>query len=333
MGLSLELFASIRSQLLTQTPLLSLNRAYQQVCQKERVRGMGQARDDREVLGFAINADGRSKAGPGKTDRSGVVCGHCNLPGHEISRCFEIVGYPEWWGDRPMYASKGGGRGRGSVTCDGGTAGRGRGAVRAHAATIEGTSSGRSDFCEEKGEDRVIPGFTPDKWKAFLATFGKTNTHSDRVCGTFDNLSSGATNHVTGNVSQLYDITEIDPCSVGLPDGQKVNATKQGSIRLTDMICLHNVLFVPKLSCSLISVSQLTKDLDCFVQFTFNVCAIQDRRSRRLIGAGERRNGLYYFRDTAGAQIFGAHKEEGHMDVWHCRLGHPSETIMKWLPV
>lgn len=58
---------------------------------------------------------------------------------------------------------------------------------------------------------------------------------------------------------------------------------------------LRNVLFVPEFHRRLISVSHLLYDNDWRVQFTSTLCAIQDRPSRILIGAGEKRGGLYYF--------------------------------------
>ena len=45
-----------------------------------------------------------------------------------------------------------------------------------------------------------------------------------------------------------------------------------------------------------------------------------------LIGAGERRNGLYFFREFQGAKAFRV-DGENHMDLWHKRLGHPSWKI------
>ncbi|CAH9119111.1 unnamed protein product [Cuscuta epithymum] len=56
-----------------------------------------------------------------------------------------------------------------------------------------------------------------------------------------------------------------------------------------------------------------------------------DRHSRRLIGAGKRRNGLYYFEDFSRVHVVGVSKKNDSMDTWHQRLGHPSETVMKWL--
>jgi len=28
---------------------------------------------------------------------TGLVCGHCGESGHLKQRCYEIIGFPEWW--------------------------------------------------------------------------------------------------------------------------------------------------------------------------------------------------------------------------------------------
>lgn len=60
----------------------------------------------------------------------------------------------------------------------------------------------------------------------------------------------------------------------------------KGVVKLTDKIILCHILFVPKLNCNLISVSQLNDDLKFLTQFDFDLCAIQDRHSREVIGTG-----------------------------------------------
>ena len=67
-------------------------------------------------------------------------------------------------------------------------------------------------------------------------------------------------------------------------------------------------------------------ELKCVVQFSDKLCVVQDRISRTLIGAGERRDEFYFFR---GVQNVRAYKTDGlhSMDLWHKRLGHPSLKI------
>jgi len=43
-----------------------------------------------------------------------MICSHCKRSGHDTNYCFALIGYPEWWGDRPCINRKNGGHGRGS---------------------------------------------------------------------------------------------------------------------------------------------------------------------------------------------------------------------------
>jgi len=56
------------------------------------------------------------------------------------------------------------------------------------------------------------------------------------------------------------------------------------------------MFYVLELSCILIFVSQLINYSNCTIQFTHNIYVIQDHASRKLIGDGEHRDGLYYFK-------------------------------------
>jgi len=81
-----------------------------------------------------------------------MICSHCKHSGHDVNFCFALIGYPEWWGDRPRTNRKKGGRGRGSQSSLQQTkkgADRGHGVVWVNAAqaipggsTIGSTSDG-----------------------------------------------------------------------------------------------------------------------------------------------------------------------------------------------
>ncbi|MCI02916.1 hypothetical protein A2U01_0023950, partial [Trifolium medium] len=144
-------------------------------------------------------------------------------------------------------------------------------------------------------------------------------------------IDTGASNHLTGNLNEMCEVRDIVACPVGLPDGKRTNATKEGTVLLEGGLKLTNVLFVPKLSCSLISVSQLSDESNCIVQFTKKLCVMQDLTSRMLIGAGERKDGLYYF---CGLRMVKACKIDGvnQVELWHKRLGHPSFKITQAIP-
>ena len=107
------------------------------------------------------------------------------------------------------------------------------------------------------------------------------------------------------------------------------------------MVCLPNmtlksVLHVPKLTYNLLSVSKLTKDLNCVVTFFSSHCEFQDRSSGKMIGIAEKKDGLYYL---LGARDSSRAKSQNKMStsvisnsdvmLWHQRLGHPSFSYMK----
>ena len=74
-----------------------------------------------------------------------MICSNCKQKGHEADSCFQQIGYPKWWSDRPRTITGGrsGGRGRGVQQGIGGGRGRG-GTTRANAVQTLGTDGGRS---------------------------------------------------------------------------------------------------------------------------------------------------------------------------------------------
>ena len=128
---------------------------------------------------------------------------------------------------------------------------------------------------------------------------------------------------MTGTLQHLCDVRKVPGCLIGLPNGHTATSTKEGTIRLVGGLRLENVLYVPQLNCNLIFISQLSDESNCNVQFTTNLCVIQDRTLKMLIRAGERRDVLYFFREIPKVK---ACKVEGitQLEVWHKRLRHPS---------
>ncbi|RVW33400.1 hypothetical protein CK203_094267 [Vitis vinifera] len=147
MGLNTDLYAQLRTNILSQDPLPSLDRAYQLVIQDKRVRLAKAVTEDKpaEVLGFAVRTG--AGRGRGKTERP--VCSHCKKTGHETSTC--------WSSLLVLTADGGAGRSRQQ-------AGRGRGSARANAASSTiGASSTKSST------DQL---FTPEQWKALAGLIG-----------------------------------------------------------------------------------------------------------------------------------------------------------------
>lgn len=105
---------------------------------------------------------------------------------------------------------------------------------------------------------------------------------------------------------------------------------------LTPSLILRDVLDVPKLSTSLVSIQKLTKDLKCYAIFYPSYCAFQDQCSRRKIGLAKERNGLYYLAtpnasekvmNKASSSFLSSSNKD---TIWlhHFRLGHPSFRVL-----
>lgn len=101
---------------------------------------------------------------------------------------------------------------------------------------------------------------------------------------------------------------------------------------MSSTISFMNVLYVPSLNCTLISVSKIVKQTKCVALFIDTLCVLQDRFSKTLIGSGEVRDGVYYLKDVVSAKI---HNVNANPDkaLWHRHLGHPSFSVVSALPM
>ncbi|KAL6312208.1 hypothetical protein AAG906_025550 [Vitis piasezkii] len=107
-------------------------------------------------------------------------------------------------------------------------------------------------------------------------------------------IDSGATDHITSSSKLLHKDKNCSLPPVLLPSGEKANIVMKGSLPLNSIYYLHDVLSVPTFKVDLISVSRLTRGLNCSVTFFPYWCILQDLATRRTIGLGKQRGGLYY---------------------------------------
>ena len=86
---------------------------------------------------------------------------------------------------------------------------------------------------------------------------------------------------------------------IKIVDSSFTTVVDQGSVTLFPFLLLKNVLHVPKLSIDLLSIHQVTKDLDCKVTFYPTYCVFQDQVMGKTIGH-DKENGLYFL-ETKGS--------------------------------
>ncbi|WVY91044.1 hypothetical protein V8G54_036558 [Vigna mungo] len=164
MGLDETVYATVRSNLLAQDPLPTLNKMYSTLVQEEQIHTVTCGKDEKgKVMAFVVQGGSRYKDKNGGKEKIGT-CIHCNRPGHDSESCFQIIGYPEWWGEHPRGPSKGNGRGKLGQHYAG-SSGKGRkGTAKAHAAQatmlgIGGNGDGSNTT------HNAINGLTGEQWQ------------------------------------------------------------------------------------------------------------------------------------------------------------------------
>ena len=107
-------------------------------------------------------------------------------------------------------------------------------------------------------------------------------------------IDSDATDHISSSPKLfLHEDKNISLPPVLFPSGEKANIVTKGSLPLNFVYYLRDVLCVPTFKVNLMSVSRLTKDLNCSMTFFPHWCVLHDLATRRMIGLGKQRDGLY----------------------------------------
>ena len=115
------------------------------------------------------------------------------------------------------------------------------------------------------------------------------------------------------------------PHLITLANGTKVTSKGVGKVSISLSLNLDPVLFVPNCPFNLVSLSQLTKTLNCSVTFDVDSFVIQERGTDRLIGVGHESRGLYYLETSSSVSCF----EYPSPKLLHDRLGHPHLSKLK----
>uniref|UniRef100_A0A2N9FV09 Integrase catalytic domain-containing protein n=1 Tax=Fagus sylvatica TaxID=28930 RepID=A0A2N9FV09_FAGSY len=161
-----------------------------------------------------------------------------------------------------------------------------------------------------------------------LIASGNTCLHSSSTPSWV--IDSGASDHMTGNSSLLsHTSSPCSPSFVTVANGTKTPIQGKGTVTTSDLT-LSDVLYLPEFPFNLLSVHKLTLALNCSVAFYPSHCEFQDLKTKRMIGGGFVKDGLYYFQPSS-TSIPSAFHSTNSPYQWHCRLGHPSSVNLKHL--
>ncbi|KAK2991709.1 hypothetical protein RJ640_014987 [Escallonia rubra] len=305
-------FEQVRAEILRKDPIPELE-ACHALIRRESVRRTKMVEESERTEASAMVTRYRPSQNQPKptnaADKSTYKCTHCNQNGHTKNRCYELVGYPEWW-DHNRDPRK-------------------RNSKRTSSTAV----------VETKTEDDVTR-----QHSALAATAGnggKALNMSTLVTNNAWIIDSGATDHMTFDSRQVSTLKQSSQKFVTTANGTPTPIVGEGHLPLTSNMNLDSVLVVPSLDYNLLSVSQITTALFCVVIFWPNFCVFKDIRTRQTIGCGVRRGKLYYLDLVSNSsdklrQALMVNDSEGEMRkseiwLWHRRLGHASFGYLKKL--
>uniref|UniRef100_A0A803NKH8 GAG-pre-integrase domain-containing protein n=1 Tax=Cannabis sativa TaxID=3483 RepID=A0A803NKH8_CANSA len=190
---------------------------------------------------------------------------------------------------------------------------------------------------------------TTDPPQAFVS---ESNPTSDPSTAWF--LDSGATHHMTNDPDQLNSVNDYKgKAKVVVGNGSSLSIHHIGSSSVgtkfpNHSLVLQDILHVPNVTKNLLSISQFTKHNHVILEFDEFSCLIKDNTTKQVHLQGHLSEGLYMLHVPSSTSISIAsasvsikpkalnhtttsnpiHDKSKAVNIWHCRLGHPSQPIL-----
>uniref|UniRef100_A0A803PTR4 Retrovirus-related Pol polyprotein from transposon TNT 1-94-like beta-barrel domain-containing protein n=1 Tax=Cannabis sativa TaxID=3483 RepID=A0A803PTR4_CANSA len=117
-------------------------------------------------------------------------------------------------------------------------------------------------------------------------------------------VDTGATNNITSGIDNLDIVVPYTGSEgVAVGDGKKLSISHIGSNTLSSVhsipLSLNSVLHVPSIKKNLVSVSQLTRDNNVFLEFHKTCRFVKDKQTGKVLLKGMLKEGLYVLADHA----------------------------------
>ena len=223
-GLDSE-FNQVCGEILRKDPKLDLENTYAYVRREYQQRQtMGSYHPSSENLAMLTNTPRQGSSYESASKRNtqlsrkvnNLVCAHCGEKGHSQQRCYEIIGYPEWWD----FSKKP----------------RKKISARAMTTSTEDHQQPTANIAHPSkvGKVSVFPAHYKDKtWI----------------------IDTGASEHMTRDVRQLQSILPSSQSIISTANGNTSPVIGEGSVIFSNTLTLNIVLVVPSLEYNMLSVS------------------------------------------------------------------------------
>lgn len=341
-GLNAE-FDQVRIQILGKEDVPSLNEVIALIRAEESRRG---------IMLEPVTTDGSAMVAQDNTNRNqtkdttqndprdNLWCTYCKKPRHTKARCWKLHGKPptssrEWSqrGDQKFQQQAH------QVSTTKPTS---QSLVTQNSVSIGETSPSHFNQAEIEKLRSLLGSLEQPNSSCSVALSGKSSRRlhaSDIFIQDTWIIDSGATDHMTPSSGHFK---TYSPCpshrKIIVADGSVTTVAGVGHIQLSPSLLLKDVLHVPKLSTSLLSIHKLTRDMNCTVLFYPSHCVFQDQGSGKRIGLAKEKGGLYYLdastlhyptvKHVFSESCLSASNNDA---IWrhHFRFGHPSFTVLK----
>ena len=112
-----------------------------------------------------------------------------------------------------------------------------------------------------------------------ICGFSVTTKGSDWI------IDTGATNHMTCDRNMFTQFSSNSSVPVIInANGASSPVMGSGTIYISPLLSISNVLFVPSLNCNILFVSQLTKSHNCVLLFFPTYCILQNIHTKEKMG-------------------------------------------------